>query len=212
MHNRTLHRLFVCISWILTIIVLTPNVCGAENIVFPPVSGVVDITRPPYNADKTGKTDCSAILTTALTNERTQGNWGCGIVYLPNGTYLVKGPVSWKMPPFTVGPHMVGQSRKGTVIRLADSTYRSTTQAAYVIQTGGGVAQNFNRGLFNLTVDIGKGNPGAIGVFWYSNNEGLMSDVDIISEDGLGVAGLRIGTTEEGPAGVRNVYIKGFGY
>jgi hypothetical protein len=107
---------------------------------------------------------------------------------------------------------MCGQSRKGTVIRLADSTFQSTTQAGVVIQTGGNMAQNFNRGLFNLTVNTGKGNPGAIGVFWYANNEALMSDIDIISEDGLGVAGLRIGTNEEGPAMVRRVYIKGFGY
>jgi len=183
----------------------------AENIVFPAVAGVVDITKPPYNADKSGKTDCAAIFDLALDNERSQG-WGPRIVYLPNGTYLVKRGISWKMPPYTIGPHLYGQSRKGAVIKLADSTFKSTTQAGIVVQTGGGVAQNFCRGLFNVTINTGKGNPGAIGVFWYSNNEGLMSDVDIISEDGLGVAGLRIGTVEEGPAMARRVYIKGFGY
>jgi hypothetical protein len=212
MHIRRHGQSFSCILLIILCALSGPGTGFAENIVFPAVSGVVDITKPPYSADKTGKTDCSAILTQALNDERTSGNWGCGIVYLPNGTYLVKGPVSWKMPPYTVGPHLCGQSRKGTVIRLADSTYRSTTQSGVVIQTGGNVAQCFNRGLFNVTVNTGKGNPGAIGVFWYANNEALMSDVDIISGDGLGVAGLRVGTNEEGPAGVRRVYIQGFAY
>jgi hypothetical protein len=184
----------------------------AENIVFPAVSGVVDITKPPYSADNTGKTDCAGIFDLALANERSPNGWGVRCIYLPNGTYLVKRGFSWKLPPYTIGPHLYGQSRKGAVIRLADSTFRSTTQAGIVVQTGGGVAQNFCRGLFNVTINTGKGNPGAIGVFWYANNEGLMSDVDIISEDGLGVAGLRIGTVEEGPAMARRVYIKGFGY
>jgi hypothetical protein len=184
----------------------------AQNIVFPNVPGVIDVTKPPYNADNTGKTDVGAILTQALNDQRTSGNWAVSIVYLPNGTYLTKSTISWKLPPNTVGPHLYGQSRKGTVIKLADSTCRSSTQASYVVQTGGNVAQNFQRGFFNLTVDIGKGNPGAIGVLWYANNGGLMSDIDIISEDGLGVAGLRVGTVEEGPACARRIYIKGFNY
>jgi hypothetical protein len=197
------------ISLSLCLIAISIN---AENIVFPNIPGVIDITKTPYNADKTGKTDCAAIFDLALTNERSQGYWGPRILYVPNGTYLVKHGISWKLPPGTIGPHLVGQSRKGAVIRLADSTFRSSTQANFVVQTGGDVAQNFCRGLSNVTINTGKGNPGAIGVFWYSNNEGLMSDVDIVSEDGLGVAGLRIGTVEEGPAMVRRVYIKGFGY
>jgi hypothetical protein len=183
---------------------------NGENIVFPSGIGIIDVTKPPYNADNTGKTDVAAILTKALVDNRKVGTWVQYIVYLPNGTYLVKSKVAWSVPPYTVGPHLQGQSRKGTVIKLADSTYRSSTQASYVVQTGADVAQNFNRGMFNLTVNTGKGNPGAIGVFWYANNEALMSDVDIVSEDGSGLAGLRIGTVEEGPACVRKVCIKGF--
>jgi len=182
----------------------------AENIVFPSGIGIIDVTKPPYNADNTGKTDVAAILTKALVDNRKVGTWVQYIVYLPNGTYLVKSKVAWSVPPYTVGPHLQGQSRKGTIIKLADSTYRSSTQACYVVQTGADVAQNFNRGMFNLTVNTGKGNPGAIGIFWYANNEALMSDVDIVSEDGSGLAGLRIGTVEEGPACVRKVCIKGF--
>jgi len=195
-------------SILLTALVSAPQ---AENIIFPPnTAGVVDITKAPYNADRTGKTDVAAIITRALNEKGSSGSWGSQIVYLPNGTYLVKSKVSWKLPPYTVGPHLQGQSRKGTVIRLADSTYRSAMQAGIVIQTGGDVAQDFNRGLFNVTVYTGKGNPGAVGVFWYGNNESLMSDVDIISGDGQGFAGLEVGTIEEGPCMARRVYIKRF--
>ena len=197
---------------LLTVFASAPQ---AENIIFPPnTAGVFDITKPPYNADRTGKTDVAAIITRALNDKvgggATAGGWGSIIVYLPNGTYLVKSKVFWKLPPYALGPHLQGQSRKGTVIRLADSTYRSASQAGIVVQTGGDVAQNFNRGLFNVTVYTGKGNPGAVGVFWYGNNESLMSDVDIISGDGQGFAGLEVGTVEEGPCMARRVYVKGF--
>ena len=184
----------------------------AENIVFPTVPGVIDITKPPYSADKSGKTDVAPILNDVLTNQRSEGTWGPRIIYLPNGTYLVKSAVSWKKPPYTVGPHLHGQSRHGTVILLADSTFKVATQPGYMISSGSGVAQNFSRGIFNLTINTGKGNAGAIGIFWYGNNESLISDVDIISGDGGGIAGMRIGTNEEGPAGVRRVYIRGFRY
>jgi len=181
------------------------------DIVFPASTpGVIDITKAPYSADNTGKTDVSAILSRACQNERDSSAFGMKIVYLPSGTYLVKNTVAWKTPPYTIGPHMVGQSRKGTVIKLADNTFTDSLHPKYVVSTGDGVAQCFNRGLANLTVHTGKGNPGAIGVHWYGNNEALMTDIDIISGDGRGEEGMDLRGNEEGPAMARRIYIKGF--
>ena len=181
------------------------------DIVFPASTpGVIDITKAPYSADNTGKADVSAILSRACQNERDSTTAGMKIVYLPAGTYLVKNTVAWKTPPYTVGPHMVGQSRKMTVIKLADNTFTDSLHPKYVVSTGDGVAQCFNRGLANLTVYTGKGNPGAIGVHWYGNNEALMTDVDIISGDGRGEEGMDLRGNEEGPAMARRIYIKGF--
>ncbi|TSJ79752.1 hypothetical protein FPL22_08470 [Rariglobus hedericola] len=49
-------------------------------------SPVTDVTRPPYNADSSGKTDTTAAIQKALD---TIGLSGGGIVYLPPGSYRI---------------------------------------------------------------------------------------------------------------------------
>jgi hypothetical protein len=155
--------------------VLIPTSACAENIIFPhvkngitDVSGIIDVARDPaYKADNTGKTDVTAILQKALDDHA-----GWTTLYLPNGTYQVTNTLTWKVCNPSVGgtcvqgPIMQGQSRKGTVIRLKDGTFTSAAASKDVLKTGGGVAQDMFRGLHNLTVDVGKNNPGANGVFW----------------------------------------------
>jgi hypothetical protein len=48
---------------------------------------VVDVTFPPYNADKTGVTDVTAIVQQALDEV---GSSGGGVVYLPAGKYQIR--------------------------------------------------------------------------------------------------------------------------
>jgi hypothetical protein len=45
-----------------------------------------DVTKAPYSADKTGKTDATAAIQKAINDAQTNGG---GIVYLPAGTYQV---------------------------------------------------------------------------------------------------------------------------
>jgi hypothetical protein len=185
---------------------------AGENIVFPANCKVVDITKAPYNADNTGKTDVSSIINNALNTECCQSTWLSKWVYLPNGTYLVRSTLNWRVAP-SVGPFLQGQSKAGTVIRLADGTWTSTG-LNYVINTGlGSNSQDaFNRGIRNLTVNIGRNNAGASGILFFSNNEGIVSDVNIISEDGNGTIGLAVTQPMNGPSLVRNLYVKGFAY
>jgi len=49
-------------------------------------NNMVNVTLPPYNADKTGKTDVTAVIQKALNDV---GQAGGGMVYLPSGTYKV---------------------------------------------------------------------------------------------------------------------------
>ena len=172
--------------------------------------GIIDVTKPPYNADNTGKTDVSDILTRAIQDSNSYNGMSTKIVYLPDGIYLVSKTVKHR-DPGSVGPCVQGQSRNGTVIRLQDGTWpKADGQRHWVLQTGFGVAQNFNRILRNLTISIGRDNDGASGLFFYGNNQSSMSEISIISEDGKGQTGLDLLDGEQGPCLVRNILVKGF--
>ena len=187
---------------------------GTDNTsyTFPSKAMVIDVTKAPYLADNTGVNDASNAIQHAIDTVQslTNSHFVMMVVYLPNGVYKVTKTLRYKRPPYTQGPHLQGQSRSGTIIRLADSTFWRGNEAMPVISTGDGVAQCFNRGLRYLTVNTGRKNPGAIGVYYYGNNESIMSDVDIISEDGQGLVGLHLGYVEQGPALARRIYIRGF--
>jgi hypothetical protein len=75
---------------------------------------VVDVTKPPYNADNTGIDDVTAILQQAIDDVGISGG---GVVYLPAGTYRIKAPDSTD--------HALLIANDSTVLRGAgpDSTF-----------------------------------------------------------------------------------------
>jgi len=89
---------------------------------------------------------------------------------------------------------LVGQSRSKTVIRLKDSApgFEAGSKKAvvtfYLLKQG----SNVNNGnvIQNVTIDTGKGNPGAIGLKWSASNYGGVRNVVLRSADGTGRAGL----------------------
>jgi len=193
------------------------QIASAIDYVFPPASGIIDVTKAPYNADNTGKTDVSAILTKAANDIIGVPGWGPSTMYLPNGTYLVKNTITWKVTSHGngCGPHLIGQSRKGTVIKLAKGTWPVGNELKGVIWTGAGDENNFNKGIYNLTVLVDSNNAGAIGIIYVSDNNGMMSDVDVISADGKGAYGIQsaggiAGVGGNGPFIIRRTFIKGF--
>jgi len=129
---------------------------SALEYVFPPGAKVIDVTQAPYNADKTGQTDVSAILSKAVNDDINVSNWCPRFAYLPAGTYLVKNTFAWKCASSGNGngPVLVGQSRSGTIIKLAKGTWPLGTELKGVMQTGAGVEQNFNKSIRNLMVLI----------------------------------------------------------
>ncbi len=184
-----------------------PALPGAENIVFPPNAGVIDVTAAPYYAKGDGQTDDTAAIQQALDDYPAQGT----IIYLPNGTYLISRPLRWgRDQRWTV---LQGQSRAGTIIKLKDFCpgYDDPTHPREMIWSGGAPAQRFRNQIRNCTIHTGRGNPGAIGVRFNASNVGCMREVDIISGDGSGVIGLDMSFADEiGPCFVKNVRIRGF--
>ena len=92
---------------------------------------------------------------------------------------------------------IIGQSRKNTVIRLKDSSsgFAKGSEKAvltfYLLKQG----SNVNNGNFieNVTINTGNNNPGAIGLKWSASNYGGIRNIAILSADGNGRAGLRMG-------------------
>lgn len=185
-----------------------------ENIVFPVDAGVLNVQEFGVKGD--GRTDDTAAIQAVL-NAHPNGQ---RIIYLPNGTYLVSKTITW--PAGTPGKGneykqtiLQGQSESGVTIRLQDRAAGFTISATPkpVIFTGPAPAQRFGNSIRNLTVDIGTGNPGAIGIQFNANNQGSLRHVTIQSGDGQGVNGLDMNFADEiGPLLVKNLTVKGFQY
>jgi large repetitive protein len=184
-----------------------------ENVVFPDDSGVINVKRPPYGAVGDGLVDDTAALQRALSAFASENR----IIYLPNGTYRVTARLNWPAGPHQGLDHkrtiLQGQSRDGTVIRLADSApgFSDPAKPQAVVWTGQRPAQRFRNAIRNLTISVGPNNPGAVGLQFIANNQGGLRDVRIVSEDRKGRFGLDMGYTDEiGPLLARGVEVVGF--
>ena len=146
-------------------------------------------------------------------------------VYLPNGTYLVNEPIFYRGDTVTKTVHewdichvkFVGQSRAKTILRLADHAPAFQDPAhpnpllAFQHPTttfNNGPGDNYLR---NLTINVGSGNPGAVGVFMQGANQTDMHNLSIVSEDGAGRYGVwfKQGSVQGYYA---DITVKGFDY
>jgi hypothetical protein len=188
------------------------SVVPEESIRFPADAGIVDVTKSPYNATPNDDKDDTDAIQRAL-NDHPNAN---AIIYLPNGVYIVSDTLRWAAPsPGAACKRTIlqGQSQNGTVIKLRDNCpgFSDPRKPKPVIWTGERPAQRFRNAIRNLTVDIGKGNAGAIGIQFIANNQGTLREVTIKSGDGQGVIGLDLSYTGEiGPCLIKNVRVIGF--
>ena len=212
---------------------------------------IVDITKPPYCADNTGRVDCTEIVRRALddilireieamqtlhdklvreSNNCTENVYfgleagrvqngklwitfpddlpPTRILYFPKGTYLVSDTVTYthenlKNFWYTLeyyeanrNIHLMGESREETVIRLADNTpgygHGADKAVVSVVNNQAPVPRNqeyannaFMNFITDLTVDCGRGNPGAVGIHFISSNVGRISNVTVRAEEGM---------------------------
>ena len=235
---------------------------------------IVDITKPPYCADNTGRVDCTEIICRALddilireikslqalhdklvreSNDckdnvyvgleagRVQNGklWitfpehlpSTRILYFPKGTYLVSDTVTYSHKNlknfwYTLeyyencrNIHFLGESREETVIRLADNApgYGHGTGKAVIsfVNNQASLPRNqeyanaaFMNFITDMTIDCGKGNPGAVGIHYISSNIGRISNLNIRTQQGMyGI------TTDLATQGViSDLKIEGFDY
>ncbi|WP_200906179.1 glycosyl hydrolase family 28-related protein, partial [Limnoraphis robusta] len=172
---------------------------------FPDDAGMVNIKD--YGAKGDGVTDDTAAIQQALAENR--------VIHFPNGTYLVSDTLQWGDTKRLV---LQGESQDKTIIKLKDNlaAFNNSSSPKPLLTTfeGQSTGQAFQNSIYNLSVDVGAGNAGAIGIRFTSNNQGGLRDVTIRSSDpnNLGKTGLALTKPWPGPSLFKNVTVEGFNY
>lgn len=200
-----------------------PTPLPTETGDFPIAAGVVDVTAAPYNIRPDGKTDCTAALQKAILDWQGRDR----VIYLPKGIYLVSSTIRFSSNTTANRNglygrhHLLGAGSANTQIRLKDGVFTSIKNfmplvAFGVISFWNGqydqtTADWFNNTFAGITINTGRGNLGAKGIEFFSNNTGAMRDVVIRSEDGRGEVGLDLGHADlNGPLLVKGLTVQGF--
>lgn len=181
--------------------------------VLPRGTGFVDI-RSGFGAVGDGVTDDTEAFQRAgrdLANKIPLAHY---TLYVPPGTYLLSDTFGWSRY-LTVW----GAGRDRTILRLRDRApaFQDPRRPRPVVkasstpgppgsnrQCNGSSMQNY---LFDLTVDCGTDNRGAVGVEYHSNNFGTLARVRILGE---GPTGLDLTHNAVGPCLIQDVEIRGF--
>jgi Pectate lyase superfamily protein len=182
---------------------------------FPANAHIIDVAQPPYNAKGDGTTDDTIALQKAMLDAMGTHK----VLYVPNGTYLISDTLKWANKS-SQGKNaygfiwLQGENVQKTIFRLKDSTFVDAKKPKAILWCGGfGSADWFHNYVQDLTFEVGTGNPGAIGLQFYSNNTGAVRNCKIVSQDGQGQIGLDLGHRDmNGPLLVRSVQVKGFRY
>ncbi|HUT36788.1 MAG TPA: glycoside hydrolase family 55 protein [Planctomycetota bacterium] len=187
---------------------------ATEERLFPDSAGVVNM-KTHYGAKGDGKTDDWAALQKAL--DENKRKWR--VLYFPNGTYLVTKKLTFGRDLEQAKQLVLqGQSREGTVLRLADKAldFEDPGNKNYLLTMfeGRATGMAFHNSIRDMTFDVGAGNPGAVGVQWMNNNTGCLRNVTIRSSDpeGRGAVALDLTRTEPGPGLIKDVLLEGFDY
>ncbi|WP_171814899.1 glycoside hydrolase family 55 protein [Halothece sp. PCC 7418] len=175
---------------------------------FPNDIGWINI-KQDYGAKGDGKTDDTQAIQKALATPYSSYNRP-KLIYFPKGTYLVSDTLQFPAEGMQCCVTFQGQGRDNTIIKLKDNlpAYRADAAAAVIRTRAGNIA--FRNYIRDLTVNTGRGNPGAVGIDYISNNRGAIKDVTIKSEDGQGRIGLSMLRQWPGPSLIKNVSIEGF--
>ncbi len=169
-------------------------------------------------------------------NDRVYAIFPCIInqipmIYFPNGTYLVSDTISYTLENlknmmfhyqsggFELNRciRMIGQSKDKTIIKLKDNCpgFEFGQQRAVVNFMQGERSNVAMSNYFeNMTIDIGKGNPGAVGLVFFANNSGAVRNVKIKSSDEhyAGAVGFWLRNEIASACNVYDLTVEGFQY
>lgn len=185
-----------------------------------PADAVINVTLPPYNARPDDGKDDTPALQRAISDQVDTGRF----LYLPNGVYEISDSLVAKDAKGFWRAHLTlqGQSRDKAILKLKSQApgFQDPARPKALLMTGshwqegdnpqGGGNKAFRNNLFDLTLDTGSGNPGAMAVEYAVSNFGSIRNVSIRSGDGSGVAGIAMKRRIPGPGLIKNVSVEGF--
>ena len=181
----------------------------AAEIVFPKDGGVLDVRE--FGAKADDGADDTAAIQKAL-DAFPNGN---RIVHLPRGVWMVSDTLRWPKGAGGNGEKrtiLQGAGEALTILRVPDgcAAFAGEEKKA-VVWTGVKPAQRFRNAVRDLTIEIGKGLPNAIGMQFNASNQGGVRQVTLRAAEGSGHIGLDLGFTDEiGPLLVKNLTVEGF--
>jgi hypothetical protein len=199
------------------------HIANAER-TFPPDSGMVNI-KTQYGAKGDGITDDTAAIQQAISATVHHPGVGARIIYFPVGTYLVSHPLLENdlMGRWSSLLTLQGENRATTIIKLKDNNplYQNASFPTDVLdfasQNGrkdGSGNSAFDNNIFDMTIDVGRGNPGAVALDYMANNYCALRNVTLQSSDPRhsGAIGLALLRYASGPCLMKNLIINGFDY
>ena len=202
---------------------------------FVPPTGVGIANVKDYGAKGDGKTDDTQAILKAISENIDKSRYRSNpFIWFPDGTYIVSDSIEGRIiadgraegKVWSSGWRsmliLIGETREGVVIKLKDSApgFTDAAKPKWVIACGsesdkydnhhGGGNRAFRHNILNLTVDVGNGNPGAIGIDFIANNRGAIDGVTIRSGKDSGKTAINLTRNWPGPAMVMDVSIEGF--
>jgi hypothetical protein len=184
--------------------------------ILPRDCGYVDV-KECFGALGDGRTDDTPAFREAF---RVLSNHADGThytLYLPPGTYLLsEGLQSGR------SLSVQGASTDKTVLKLRDRSpgfshaaephafWQVANAATTTAASAGSSADAAGVSIYNLTIDTGKGNPGAKALEIRADFLHRLEGLNLRSGDGAGLAGLELAASINGGALVKNLHIKGF--
>jgi Pectate lyase superfamily protein/Viral BACON domain len=199
------------------------TIANAEK-TFPPDSGMVNV-KSQFGAKGDGVSDDTAAIQQAISSTVHHPGPGARIIYFPAGTYLVSRPLLEKGPMGHWSSLLTfqGENRATTALKLTDNNpaYQNAGAPADVLELAsqngkpdGGGNNAFDNNIFDMTIDVGRGNPGAVALDFMGNNYCALRNVTLQSSDPShsGAIGLAMLRYAAGPCFVKNVAINGFDY
>ena len=179
---------------------------------FPSANVAWKNIKTDYGAVGDGITDDTEAFRTAVETYLNPYNSSIAI-YIPNGTYLVSDSIRFLQGYYDCCLSLQGEDRDQTIIKLKDNAagFQDEDNPRPIFYTRAG-NQAFGNYVFNLTINSGIGNSGAVGIDYITSNYGAMRNVNVISPDGSGYCGIAMERSWPGPGLLKQVKVDGFQY